>query len=140
MKLTYQKHLPSFFFSVCVTFCLFTGNSYAEDNNLKDNELVGIPLRCVALRQGQFCYQEVIFKWHQAEVGNYCLVELSSLNNIKCWSQVKTGEVDFDFQSDKSLTYGIRKKNEQINLSTTTITVSWVFKSSKRPKSSWKLF
>jgi hypothetical protein len=113
---------------------------HAQGNNVKENELVGIPERCVALRQGQVCYQEVIIKWHQAEMGNYCLVELSSLNNIKCWSQVNTGEVNFDFQSDTSLTYGIRKKDEQITLSTITITVSWVFKSSKRPKASWKLF
>lgn len=140
MKLTYQKYLPLLSFSLCVTVCLFTGSTHAQGNNVKDNELVGIPLRCVALRQGQVCYQEVIIKWHQAEMGNYCLVELSSLNNIKCWSQVNTGEVNFDFQSDTSLTYGIRKKDEQINLSTTTITVSWVFQSSKRPKASWKLF
>jgi hypothetical protein len=100
MKLTYQKYLPILSFSLCVTVCLFTGSTHAQGNNVKDNELVGIPLRCVALRQGQVCYQEVIIKWHQAEMGNYCLVELSSLNNIKCWSQVNTGEVNFDFQSD----------------------------------------
>ena len=140
MILTYQKHLASFVFGFTAAVCLYTSSTYAENNSPKENELAVTPLRCVALRQGQICYQEVTFRWHQPEVGNYCLVELSSSDNIKCWSNVKTGEVDFDFQSDKSLTYGIRKTDEQTNLSSVHITVSWVFKSSKRPKASWKLF
>jgi len=140
MVLTYQKHLPLLVLGFAVAACLCTDNTYAKDNFPKENELVVTPIRCVALRQGQICYQEVTFRWHQAAVGNYCLVELSSLDNIKCWSQVKTGEVNLDFQSDRSLTYGLREIDKQVNLSTAEITVSWVFKSSKRPKSSWKLF
>ena len=140
MTLTYQKHVTLLFFGFSLAVCLFAGNTYAEDNYPKENELVVTPIRCVALRQGQICYQEVTFRWHQAEVADYCLVELSTLDNIKCWSQVKAGEISFDFQSDRSLTYGIRKIDEQNNLSSVNITVSWVFKSSKRPKSSWKLF
>ena len=140
MTLTYQKHFPLLFLGFSVALYLCASNTYANDNNPKESELAVTPIRCVALRQGQVCYQEVTFRWHQPEVGNYCLVELPTLKIIKCWSQVKTGEVSFDFQSDRSLTYGIHKMGEQIDLSTASITVSWVFKSSKRPKSSWKLF
>jgi hypothetical protein len=140
MIITYQKHLLSLVLGFTVMACLWASNTYAKDSRLKENELVVTPKRCVALRQGQVCYQQVTFRWHQPDVGNYCLVELSTSENIKCWSNVKTGEVDFDFQSDGSLTYGIRKIDEQTTLSSTYITVSWVFKSSKRPKASWKLF
>ena len=140
MALIYQKHLASLVFGFTAGLCLYTSSSYAENNSYTENQLMVTPLRCVALRQGQICYQEVTFRWHQPEAGDYCLVELSTSDNIKCWSNVKTGEVEFDFQSEKSLTYGIRKVDEQTNISTAHITVSWVFKSSKRPKASWKLF
>lgn len=140
MLLTYQKHLASLMFSFSIAVCLYTSSTYAKNNSSKEEQLAVTPLRCVALRQGQICYQGVTFRWHQPEVGNYCLVELSSSDNIKCWSNVKTGEVEFDFQSDKSLSYGIQQVDEPTNLSTARITVSWVFKSSKRPKASWKLF
>ena len=140
MLLTYQKHLASLMFIFSIAVCLYTSSTYAKNNSSKEEQLAVTPLRCVALRQGQICYQGVTFRWHQPEVGNYCLVELSSSDNIKCWSNVKTGEIDFDFQSDRSLTYGIRKIDEKTHLSSVNITVSWVFKSSKRPKASWKLF
>ncbi len=140
MALTYQKHVAALVSGCTLALCLYTSSSYAENNRSKEDQLVVTPLRCVALRQGQICYQEVTFRWHQQEIGNYCLVELSSSDNIKCWSNVKTGEIDFDFQSDRSLTYGIRKIDEKTHLSSVNITVSWVFKSSKRPKASWKLF
>ena len=140
MLLTYQKHLASLMFIFSIAVCLYTSSTYAKNNSSKEEQLAVTPLRCVALRQGQICYQGVTFRWHQPEVGNYCLVELSSSDNIKCWSNVKTGEVEFDFQSDKSLSYGIQQVDEPTNLSTARITVSWVFKSSKRPKASWKLF
>ena len=140
MALTYQKHFSLLFLGFSLALYLCAGNTYADDNPPKESELVATPMRCIALRQGQVCYQDVTFRWHQAEIGNYCLVELSTLKNIECWSQVKTGEVSFDFQSDKSLTYGIHKMDKHINLSNVSISVSWVFKSSKRPKSSWKLF
>lgn len=98
------------------------------------------PSRCVALRQGQTCFQDVVFKWQQAHVGNYCVVELSTSEPLKCWKNTSSGELNIDFQSDKTLTYVLRKDEEPTNIASSTITVSWVFKSSKRPKSSWKLF
>ena len=98
------------------------------------------PERCVALRQGQTCYQEVAFNWRQSKKGNYCLVELSTLQVLQCWQEVNSGKFEWDFQSSESLEFALRNQDKAENLAATRITVSWVFKSSKRPKSSWKLF
>jgi hypothetical protein len=98
------------------------------------------PERCVALRQGQTCYQEVTFNWRQSQKGNYCLVELSTKHVLQCWQQVNSGMFAWDFQSNESREFALRGQDQTENLAATHITVSWVFKSSKRPKSSWKLF
>ncbi|MEM5549831.1 DUF3019 domain-containing protein [Pseudoalteromonas sp. NEC-BIFX-2020_002] len=144
MILTNQKNPQSkvFIYLSLLLLCqLITNNAYAANHTLpNENKLLVTPKRCVALRKGQTCYQQVTFKWHQVELGDYCLVELSTLHKLKCWTKINNGEFSFDFQSDKTRHYALRKSKQDSNLATAIITVSWVFESSKRPKSSWKLF
>jgi hypothetical protein len=135
MKLTYRiKFIGLFILLTC------SANSVQADTHQQNKNLVVSPKRCVALRQGQTCYQEVTFKWQQLQIGDYCLVELPTQEVLKCWQQSRSGEFDFDFQYSQSTIFALRKEGHQQNVSETPITVSWVFKSSKRPKSSWKLF
>ncbi|ATC96878.1 DUF3019 domain-containing protein [Pseudoalteromonas tunicata] len=125
-----------------VLLCLLPLVSTHTQANMaeKVSNLHVTPNRCVALRQGQTCFQDITFKWQQAEVANYCLIELSTSQPLKCWQHATRGEYSIDFKSEKSLTYVLRKDKESTNLASSTVTVSWVYKSSKRPKSSWKLF
>lgn len=111
--------------------------------NLQTNDqsiLTVSPQRCVALRQGQVCYQLVTFSWQYFEKGNYCLVELSSNKVLQCWQQAKVGVFELDFQSIENKEFALRRQDQNENIATTLVTVAWVFKSSKRPKSNWKLF
>jgi hypothetical protein len=119
-------------FSLCLTSLV--------NANESQYGLTVSPKRCVALRQGQICYQEVTFEWQQTLTRNYCLVELPTQEVLKCWQQVQKGSFDFDFQYNQSTNFALREQGKDQNLSIVPITVSWVFKSSKRPKSSWKLF
>ena len=98
------------------------------------------PERCVALRQGQTCYQEVTFSWQQPQPGNYCLINLATKQLLRCWQNTNQGKFNLDFQATQSTDFALRAEKQQTDLSTTQITVSWVFKSSKRPRSRWKLF
>lgn len=131
--------------SLCYfTFSLLTltWNHYslsAESEQLKTGLFVK-PERCVALRQGQTCYQEVTFKWLMPHEGNYCLFNLSTKQTLKCWKNSNQGMFYLDFQSTQSTDFVLRAEDQDTELAKTRITVSWVFKSSKRPKSSWKLF
>jgi hypothetical protein len=137
MKLTYRVNLTA----VVALFACSVFPVTAESEQRQQNQnLVVSPKRCVALRQGQICYQEVAFRWQQLQVGNYCLVELPTQEILKCWQQVRSGEFDLDFQYNQSTRFALRVQGQEQNLSVVPITVSWVFKSSKRPKSSWKLF
>jgi len=143
MRLTNQTSLQSKLIIYLGFFSLFQlamSSAYAANHSHKENELLVTPKRCVALRKGQTCYQQVTFKWHQEELGDYCLVELSELRKVECWTQVNNAEFSFDFQSVSTRHYALRKSKQNNNIATVIITVSWVFESSKRPKSRWKLF
>jgi hypothetical protein len=102
--------------------------------------LVVTPERCVALHRGQTCYLDVVFTWQHAEQGDYCLVNKTTNIQIKCWDQKEKGEYRLDFQSPASNYFGLRKKSSQVDLVSTKIEVAWVYNSSKRAKSSWRLF
>ncbi|MCF2949138.1 DUF3019 domain-containing protein [Paraglaciecola aquimarina] len=112
-----------------------------EDANKQSSIQLKIsPQRCVALRQGQTCYQHVEFNWHSTVKGDFCLVELSQNKTLQCWSKINQGSLSYDFQDQASRNYVMRAKGSTIDLVKQKITVAWVYKSSKRPKGSWRLF
>jgi len=137
----HNKIIPSTFYFILILLALTWANySRAEQTNQSSIGLFVSPQRCVALRQGQTCYQEVTFSWRLAQKENVCLINLLTKQVLKCWQNTEQGKFDLDFQSTQSTDFVLRAEKQDIDLSTTHITVSWVFKSSKRPKSSWKLF
>jgi len=126
---------------------LISGSAVAEAivNSVSDKpqnsaHLVVTPKRCIALRKGQVCYLEVDFSWQHAQINDYCLVNTTTSKTIKCWQQQRQGEFSFDFQSTLSNDFALRHKTSTIDLANTQIIVAWVYKSSKRAKSTWRLF
>lgn len=98
------------------------------------------PARCVALRQGQVCYQRVTFHWHTRQAGNYCLFEDGQEQPLQCWQQLKRGQYKIDFQSPNNIRYVLREQSSMNPVSEAEITVAWVYKSKKKPRASWRLF
>jgi len=98
------------------------------------------PKPCVALRKGQKCYLEVTFSWQHPKISNYCLVNSTTNKTIKCWRQQTKGQFSFDFQSTLSNDFALRKQESSVDIARATIPVAWVYKSSKRAKSTWRLF
>ena len=98
------------------------------------------PKPCVALRKGQKCFLEVTFNWQHPTPSNYCLVNATTNKTMKCWQQQNKGEFSFDFQSTLSNDFVLRQAESTIDLARTKIAVAWVYKSSKRAKSTWRIF
>lgn len=103
-------------------------------------ELIVTPKPCVALRKGQKCYLEVTFNWQHPKLNNYCLVNVTTKKSLKCWRQQTNGEFSLDFQSELSNDFALRQQETVKDLARATIPVAWVYKSSKRAKSTWRLF
>jgi hypothetical protein len=98
------------------------------------------PERCISLHKGQTCYQEVTFTWQHPQANDYCLVNVTRNQVVQCWRQTSTGEASFDFQSTVSNDFALRPKQQNRDLARAQIIVASVYKSSKRSKSSWRLF
>jgi len=103
-------------------------------------QLTVTPKPCVALHKGQTCYLEVTFSWQHPQVNNYCLVNTTTNKTITCWKKQARGAFSFDFQSTSSNDFALRGQASDIDLAQTRIPVAWVYKSSKRAKSTWRLF
>ncbi len=109
-------------------------------DNISAAQLQVTPKPCVALRKGQKCYLEVTFSWQHPYVNDYCLVNSTTNKTMKCWQKKASGEFSFDFQSTQSNNFALRKQASSTDIARATIPVAWVYKASKRAKSTWRLF
>lgn len=108
--------------------------------SIENAQLDVTPERCIALHKGQICYLEVTFLWQHAKTGDYCLVNITNNKEIHCWQQSKNGQFSFDFQSAISHDFVLRSQKSGKVHANAQIPVAWVYKSSKRAKSTWRIF
>lgn len=128
-----------------VGLCLITAsNAYASSTEIvitaNATHLEVSPKKCIALRKGQKCYLEVVFSWQHTKISDYCLVNITTNEIMKCWLQQSKGEFSFDFQSTLTNDFALRFQDSASDLASARIPVAWVYKSSKRAKSTWRLF
>lgn len=128
--------------TLLASLCLMmAGNVCASSADIAHTAYLEVtPKRCIALHKGQTCYLEVTFKWRHSTISDYCLVNTTTNKTIKCWQQQGEGQFNFDFQSKLSNDFVLRKQNSAIDLASARIPVAWVYKSNKRPKSTWRIF
>lgn len=102
--------------------------------------LAAKPDRCVALHQGQVCYQTVRFVWRALDpVYDYCLLESPGGAVVHCWLGGRTGEITFEFGSAQSQVFELKRSDGEL-ISEVEIVVAWVYKSSRKRSSGWRLF
>lgn len=97
------------------------------------------PDRCIALRQGQVCYQKLAFQW-AAINSEVCLVEKGKTETIKCWANNSATRFKYAFESDSEKTYQLQDKTSQTILAEVKVKVAWVYKNSEKVSTGWRLF
>jgi len=147
MNIAYQSHskkLSTVSLFLVGGFISLPTMAAPNNDQLKSIESVAqltvSPKPCVALHKGQKCYLEVTFSWQHPKINNYCLVNATLGKTIKCWKQSAKGKFIFDFQSISSNNFALRVQASEVDLAQTRIPVAWVYKSTKRAKSTWRLF
>jgi hypothetical protein len=98
------------------------------------------PQRCVALHQGQMCYQSVQLSWRAQQAGHYCIYQQKAETPVYCWRGVAAGQYQYEFASDASLEFQLVNAQTKIPLATATLEVAWVYKANTRRKTHWRLF
>lgn len=98
------------------------------------------PNRCVALHQGQVCYQNVQLLWHAGQAGDYCLYQQQAEAPLHCWQGAVAGEYFYAFASEIPVQLQLVNTRTKASVAETTIEVAWVYKSSSRRKTHWRIF
>lgn len=120
-----------------MSFGFWPYSAVAQDN---ESSLTLKPNRCVALHQGQVCYQEVVFQWDALDAQyNYCIVELNVARPLYCWLGGRAGRFVYDFGSDKSSRFQLQRDNGSV-VAELEIVVAWVYKGRQKRNSGWRLF
>lgn len=106
--------------------------------------LEATPSKCVALHQGQMCYSTVTFDW-QPQKGalaqeTLCLHEENIDRPLACWQGKERLSFEHHFESSKSLHYFLRLSTDNKPLASTKVSVAWVYKSSRKSQSGWRMF
>jgi len=131
------KHRNTAFIGLLGIFTLVSSSASAE------GELIALdvkPNRCIALHQGQICYQTLRFQWLTPAIGEYCLYQQAVSEPLLCWSGKKITTVAYEFESDRSLAYQIRRKGEENVLAQAQVKIAWVYKKGRKSASGWRLF
>ncbi|HSX51429.1 MAG TPA: DUF3019 domain-containing protein [Cellvibrio sp.] len=116
-----------------------TANNTANNTADKPANLQLKPGRCVALHQGQVCYQRVQLQW-RAQVGNYCLYQKGARHPLHCWQNVDAGNYVYAFASDTSVQLQLIDTQTQAIVAQAELEVAWVYKANTRRKTQWRLF
>ncbi len=96
------------------------------------------PARCVALHQGQVCYQHLQVSWRSDIQGNYCLYQDQQIEPLYCWQEQTQGTYEFDFASDAATQLQLKMGGQVV--ADATMEVAWVYKANTRRKTHWRLF
>jgi hypothetical protein len=116
---------------------ILSGEIQAGDG---DNSLKIVPDRCISLHQGQICYQLTTLSWQMPITSDYCLFQEGVEEPLECWDTADNGTFKIDFQSSTPVIYQLQEVGSNNVLASSTVTVSWVYKSKKRQRRSWRLF
>lgn len=98
------------------------------------------PTRCVALHQGQVCYQTIQLSWSANQQGNYCLYNQYDDTPVYCWQDAAAGQYQYEFASDSSVELQLLNMQTKTPVAIATIDIAWVYKTNTRRKTHWRLF
>lgn len=98
------------------------------------------PSRCVALHEGQPCYQKTKIRWSSPAKGDYCLYEEGQDEPLQCWGNARQGEISYVFESSTGTAFYLADRTTGLTLGHAGIVVSWVYDAKSRSKTQWRLF
>ena len=129
-------------FSACAFFLLFPNNPVqAADTVLPQlAQLQPKPNRCVALHQGQVCYQNIVLSWYVGQPGDFCLYQQQAEQPLHCWQAVSSGEYLYAFASESPVQLQLVNTQNKTVVAETLVEVAWVYKTNTRRKTHWRLF
>jgi hypothetical protein len=127
---------------VCPIVLLLSGNPLwaADATPVQKAQLQSKPNRCIALHQGQVCYQNIVLSWQVDQASEYCLYQQQAEQPLHCWQAVSSGQYFYAFASDSSVKLQLVHVQTKAVVAETLVEVAWVYKANTRRKTHWRLF
>ena len=97
------------------------------------------PEQCVSMREGLDCYAKVTVSWQSSDNADYCLYSDQSQQALQCWQGKHSGDFYREVVSNKDVRFFMTKQQEILELASTEMRVSWVYKRKRSPVS-WRVF
>ena len=114
--------------------------AFSEESEEDDIKFSVKPSRCIALHEGQECYQRLSFSWQTSQPGTYCLIQENQAKPLHCWNNSESDRYRFELKSKHKTTFYIVNTQKR-SLAKVDVKVSWVYKKSKSKRSeNWRVF
>lgn len=110
-------------------------STYADENNLSIK-----PTRCIALHEGQVCYQTLNIQWKADVADTYCLYRQDSKELLMCWENIASGKGRYEFESNTTQKFILMRKQDAKPMAAFSVEVAWVYDASSRRESHWRIF
>ena len=115
--------------------------AYVQAQTETDDVVLQIkPARCIALHEGQVCYQTLNINWHASSVDNYCLYQQDNKSPVMCWDNLASGKGSYDFESNSTRKFFMVRKRDAKQLAEFSVEVAWVYDASTHRESHWRIF
>jgi hypothetical protein len=124
---------------LCFIFLSLTISVNAQEGSELSNALSAKPERCIALNEGQMCYQQISFTWQAKKSAYYCLRIVDENKQLFCWENSKQASYDYDLQSKTNKTFELIDAKGNV-IATTSIEIAWVYKAKSQRPVTWRLF
>lgn len=118
----------------------FLSAAAIADDNAPVVSLAAKPARCIALHEGQVCYQTVRFEWRTSVAEAYCLYEEGAGNPLQCWESGLQGAARYEFESKLSKKFVLLRKRDSKVMTQFVLEVAWVYDASSHRESHWRIF
>jgi hypothetical protein len=105
-----------------------------------DNQLRIKPARCIALHEGQTCYQTLKIEWQAEVVDSYCLFQQDAKAPLFCWDNLSLGRITYEFEGEHSSKFFLVRKRDNKTIAEFSVEVAWVYDSRSRRDSHWRIF
>lgn len=98
------------------------------------------PTRCIALHEGQICYQRLNISWQVELADSYCLYQQDNKTPLMCWENVAAGKWSYEFEGTTTQKFMLLRKQDAKQIAEVSIEVAWVYDASSKRESHWRIF
>jgi len=140
----FSKDINVFWKSAVFCIVAWLPHAYAQTSAAPQQSADAIlrikPARCIALHEGQTCYQTLKIEWQAEAPDAYCLFQKDNKAPLLCWDNVAAARDNYEFESDNTQKFTLIRKRDNKVVAEFTVEVAWVYDSRSRRESHWRIF